>query len=289
MIYQKSPSHMSWHDADSFCKASGTALITREAAMSPGAREYVQENSQGIKGFWLESDSSDCEVLLVRDASVRSANCRERTGYYALCQTLVLSATVYTTSRLSEVPEWEYIYSCQCPQGFGYANCLEVAEVPSGQQDPGLNHCQVQDKEVTLPAPDSLGLTEGHVLFIDHAMFGRPFFQKGAFSRDQSEYAICLEAFYAQGISDYCVSSNTLAAVTYWCQGKQSCSFDLGLLLEAAEHKEYFIVNPADRGLDGAARGCGDKGGSLAYPTSRDQLDKVLEQVKKYLYVSQIL
>ena len=154
------------------------------------------------------------------------------------------------------MPEWEYVYSCQCPKGYGYANCTEVTGVPEGSQDPGFNHCQVQNRNVTIPAPDSPGLAEDQVLFIDHIAFGRPFFQDGAFSAVQSEYAICLEAFYASAISDFCVASNSLAAVTYWCQGKKSCVFEMDLLVEAAEYREYFLASPSDYGLEKAQRAC---------------------------------
>ena len=33
----------------------------------------------------------------------------------------------------------------------------------------------------------------------------------------------------------YCVSGNSLAAITYWCQGKSSCKFNPQWLLESTE------------------------------------------------------
>ena len=61
------------------------------------------------------------------------------------------------------------------------------------------------------------------MVFIDHASYGRPFWLETA----GVSPTFCPEEAFA-GIlgKEYCVASNTLAAVLYWCQGKEGCEVD---------------------------------------------------------------
>ena len=60
------------------------------------------------------------------------------------------------------------------------------------------------------------------VVFIDHASYGRPFWLETA----GVSPTFCPEESFAGTEKSYCVASNTLAAVLYWCQGKEGCEVD---------------------------------------------------------------
>jgi hypothetical protein len=87
----------------------------------------------------------------------------------------------------------------------------------------------------------------------------------------------------------YCVAANSLAAVTYWCQGKTRCEFSPELLLETGYGKTnsgnsiFYIHNfgqPVKDYLE-AAQGCSsDNLGTLAMIRTHKEAEKVLELIQ---------
>ena len=60
-------------------------------------------------------------------------------------------------------------------------------------------------------------------MFIDHASYGRPFWLETV----GVDPTFCPEESFAGSLGKpYCVASNALAAVLYWCQGKEGCEVD---------------------------------------------------------------
>jgi hypothetical protein len=130
-----------------------------------------------------------------------------------------------------------YMYSCRCPNGYGYENCTEVTNAyPDGDErntNDGFTYCQMGAVSVEITA-----ILPGSVLFIDHASYGRPLLGEGLdIARNY-----CPDDGFAVDEEDYCVASNTLAAVMYWCQGKTSCSFDTDYLLDIGTLKNFFLI-----------------------------------------------
>lgn len=101
------------------------------------------------------------------------------------------------------------------------------------------------------------------IIFVDHVTFGRPFFMPKSLSVQQQA---CKEEMYAESEDDYCVASNALAAVIYWCQGKKSCSFKTDMLMESpVSAKEFYVANlGAKMTYSQAAATCISAGHSLA-------------------------
>ncbi len=84
---------------------------------------------------------------------------------------------------------------------------------PSVTISAGTTYCQSKNKDVTLESG-----SDTNIIFIDHVAYGRPFFKANSVNED-----ICTKDMYAKNENDYCVATNSLAAVTYWCQGKKNC------------------------------------------------------------------
>ncbi len=75
------------------------------------------------------------------------------------------------------------------------------------------------------------------VLFIDHAVFGRPF----AGELSSTSATRCPSELFAANEEQYCVASNTLAAVIYWCQGKQECTFSHSMITDIGDGAKNFF------------------------------------------------
>ena len=60
------------------------------------------------------------------------------------------------------------------------------------------------------------------VVFIDHASYGKPLWLETA----GVDPANCPHSAFAGNEFEYCVASNALAALMYWCQGKEGCEVD---------------------------------------------------------------
>ena len=67
------------------------------------------------------------------------------------------------------VEKEEFIYTCQCNENYGYENC-SPAEPPINSISAGKVYCQTND-QISLSSAE-----ESHIIFIDHAVFGRPKF-----------------------------------------------------------------------------------------------------------------
>ena len=65
--------------------------------------------------------------------------------------------------------EEEFIYTCQCNENYGYENCTP-ADPPINGINAGNVYCQIVD-HILLDSAD-----KSHIIFIDHAVFGRPMF-----------------------------------------------------------------------------------------------------------------
>ena len=77
------------------------------------------------------------------------------------------------------------------------------------------------------------------MIFVDHAAYGRPWTGPEFFS--ESQWGHC-EGLVAPGPEDHCVASNSLAAVTYWCQGKTKCEVQMSLIEDVGKHREFFVA-----------------------------------------------
>ena len=70
---------------------------------------------------------------------------------------------------------------------------------------------------------------------------------------------------YAATDEEVCVARNTLAVVTYWCQGKHKCEFRTSDIEAAATFKQFFLPGEFDvNSVEEAMNICHDRGGSLA-------------------------
>ena len=88
----------------------------------------------------------------------------------------------------------------------------------------------------------------------------------------------CKKEFYATIDDDVCVARNSLAVVTYWCQGKHKCEFQTSDLEAAATYKEFFVPEVSNiKNFDEAKNICHKSGGSIALVKRDREMRKVTE------------
>ena len=209
-------------------------------------------------------------MLRTSDLRLLTTSCSSHYGAlcYVKARNRLTEASTSTGSR--------YMYTCRCPDGFGYENCTAA---PGEYHSDGFTYCQLGAHSVEIAAADP-----GHVLFIDHASYGRPLFA----SNVDSVREYCPDEAFATDPSDYCVASNTLAAVTYWCQGKEECHFATEFLLDVSNFKSFFLIYQ-DSGLEhahrgdfhGAAESCRQHGGAVAFPASDAHMAELVEMLRR--------
>ena len=86
----------------------------------------------------------------------------------------------------------------------------------------------------------------------------------------------CKEELYAETDEEVCVARNTLAVITYWCQGKHSCLFRKTDIEDAAKFKQFFVASDLNiNNIEKATDACYRSGGSLALLESEKDLSAV--------------
>lgn len=135
--------------------------------------------------------------------------------------------------------------------------------------------CFFIDKGVTI----NFKVPDNKIIVVDHFIYGRPFFVEGTFDSTQSA---CVSDIYAQSTEEYCVSHTALAAVIYWCQGKLNCNFDSKILESASNFKDFFLLDYGYlQSFNDAASGCAKRGGKMAAPKSRNDVELLLKEAKR--------
>ena len=121
------------------------------------------------------------------------------------------------------------------------------------------------------------------VAIIDHVLFGRPFYMEGSDISGPTPISACPKNLYAERPEEVCVVRNALAAVIYWCQGKDKCEFSKYNLEDAAKFKQYFLAKRSSslNGYEEAAAACNDGKGQLAQLTNVDDARDVKKMVMK--------
>ena len=85
-----------------------------------------------------------------------------------LSEILEASSTLKLSNDSTPVEE-EFIYTCQCKEGYGYENCSVVEDDPINGVNAGSTYCQKIDQVVM-----SAGIDESYIMFIDHVVYGKP-------------------------------------------------------------------------------------------------------------------
>ena len=86
---------------------------------------------------------------------------------------------------------------------------------------------------------------------------------------------------YAEIDEEVCIARNSLAVVTYWCQGKHKCQFRTSDIEAAATFKQFFIPDELNvASFEQANRICVKNGGSIAQILG----DSELIHVRNLLY-----
>ena len=223
--FQISSQPMDWYRSKAYCQSLHSNLVTKRNIVS------VMENSETIEAdFWLSSDPKrdQCQSYSVKTGRAVRQNCHVK--HLAVCQT----QEEIPVAPLQTLPD--FIYSCQCKEDFGYENCTEAGDIVNSV-NPGATYClQANDNYVSLSGSDM-------AIFIDHAVYGRPFFLENSLTNIGED--ICL-GYHAESNSEYCVASNTLAAMTYWCQGKTDCLVDFDLIVDVTDFRDFFAVQGKD-------------------------------------------
>ena len=102
------------------------------------------------------------------------------------------------------------------------------------------------------------------IIYVDHVAFGKPFYKEKSFNLPK----VCPKENYAKSNDEYCVASNSLAAVTYWCQGKKKCNFTTDMLIDVNDvvpSKDFFVANLGTKmSYTEAVAACHSAGFSLA-------------------------
>jgi hypothetical protein len=195
----------------------------------------------------IQFDTKNQQLTFI---DIEKSDSKQNQNYKALCS-LPADSDLFGSSA---------IYTCQCPPTFGYENCTKTTYVPPEPVNPGTTLCESKNDEIVLrSSPES-----GEIIFIDHALYGRPLYLQGSLLPGPMED--CPNDLYAKSVNEYCVSANALAAVTYWCQGKQVCTFNTSFLLDTPVlGKNYYIASLGARmTYSEAVSACQSSGHSLA-------------------------
>ena len=242
-------------EASQYCQSSGAQLFSpvSPSAISQARAYLSKQNLSLISGLWTSlCQDENCKVIQydaknqqITFTDIAESDQKQNQIYKALC-----SLPADTGSAA--------IYTCQCPQIFGYENCTKTIYNPADHFNPGTTLCESENEEIVLQA----GTNE--IIFIDHALFGRPFYLEKSLAPGPS--GTCPKDLYANSADEYCVSANVLAAVTYWCQGKAMCAFNTSLLMDAPVlSKSYYVANLGARmTYTEAVAACQSAGHSLA-------------------------
>ena len=245
-VFAVSDLRMSWMRSVRFCRRRNAHLFNPDvdgARLIEAAQEVARaKSSEGPRKFWTARiKGRKCLVLNTPGLEFSYEKCGESDGVSALCLMKKDEVEAAAASRPN------YTYTCQCRRGLGFENCTATDD----QSLDGKTFCN-EDQSAEL---ESRTLP----MFIDHAAYGRPF---------QGPTGSCDEALYARRKEDYCVASNTLAAVTYWCQGKKRCRFDYSMIIDAFDHRDFFVAEDAGRGFASASAECSKRLGFIAFPGS---------------------
>ena len=250
-------------EANQYCQSFGAQLFNPVSpALVSQARVFLsKQNLSLISGLWtsmcqaksckaIQFDAKNQQLTFI---DIERADQKQNGSYIGLC----------SLTAESDFPDSSTIYTCQCPPTYGYENCTKVTYNPSDPVNPGTTLCESENEEIVLDSrQDYNGSSE--IIFIDHALFGRPFYLQNSLL--PGPMAECPTYLYAKSVDEYCVSANALAAVTYWCQGKQICKFNTSFLLDAPVlSKNYYVANLGERmTYTEAVATCQSAGHSLA-------------------------
>ncbi len=247
--------------ANQNCKSLGGQLFTPVSPSSVNeVGNFLSRNSRNlsteITGLWtgLCQSNSSCKAIHFDRSTneltftdVDETTLSDDHKYVGLC-----------SIAKDVADDFPLIYSCQCEQDFGYENCTDTVYDPELSVQPGITLCQSDNHNVELNSGSST-----HIIYVDHVAFGKPFYQEKSLSPHQK----CPKDYYAKSNEEYCVAGNSLAAVTYWCQGKKSCNFTTDMLLDApvVPSKDFFVANfGAKMSYIEAVAACHSAGHSLA-------------------------
>ena len=240
------------------------------------AKARATEGPKGPRryGFWTgrrsQSDTRLCEVLLSADFTLMDVDCSISNDFGAMC-------LHFEQNKLQEIQQdidkqgasSNYMYTCQCPYGFGFENCTKASDEQRAI-NPEITFCKDKERDITLK-PDA----DNKVIAIDHIAYGRPFRQQGSFPFT----GVCQAEDFAQNEEEYCVSPNALAAVTYWCQGKSECRFNLDDLDQMMESKEFEVPESNAESFFQALQECEHRDSALAYPATLPELTDFLRTI----------
>ncbi|XP_059081671.1 adhesion G protein-coupled receptor L2-like isoform X2 [Tigriopus californicus] len=266
-----SPEAMDWYQSKSFCQTNRASLFDPEKTSfnMEGAQKYMQIGNldvpEQVDGYWLANlIDMKCEVIFKDTFELALVPCTLEGFFVPLC-------IQERTPTQDDTKENEFIYTCQCRNNFGYQNCTEMTSGSGGSA--GKTFCQVE-KTDTSESIISLNVgTSDKVIIIDHVAYGRPFFMEQSLT-GAAAFA-CREDDYAQNERDFCVASQSLAAMIYWCQGKTSCEVNTTLFRESSIYKEYFLVKQLSSSVEDAEDSCQNHAGTLANPYDFQDIEKI--------------
>ena len=164
-----------------------------------------------------------------------------------------------------------------------YAGCTQSCVfMPTVNAFSGVTYCQSAETNVELNSG-----SDTSIIFVDHVTFGRPFYMEKSLTSDKH----CSREMYAKSNDDYCVASNALSAVIYWCQGKKRCSFTTDMLIEAPMMaKDFYVANlGAKMTYSEAAAACNSAGHTLATLRCLSYLSQVIRINQAILLQSKVI
>lgn len=268
-----SPEAMDWYQSKAFCQTNHASLFDPEKTSfnMEGAQKYMQIGNldipEQVDGYWLANlIDMKCEVIFKDTFELALVPCTLEGFFVPLC-------ILERTPPEPDTKEDQFIYTCQCQNGFGFQNCKNTSSGTDGSVYPGKTFCQVQKGSASESSFTLNADSPDKVIIIDHVAYGRPFYMNQSLTGAASY--TCRSTSYAQNSNEYCVASQSLAAMIYWCQGKNRCEINSTLFQESTNYKEYFILEQLTSSIEEAQEGCEYNFGVLANPYSFEDIEAI--------------